>query len=111
MMQLSSWFDRFHRVGPGVLELDLPGPYRLQWGRSIAAERVGHFIDHPIPVTTGLLFAVAPYAVGAAGVAYAPLPFKPVFASMLVPTGVGEVFWFGVGYGVGTEIEEFLERH
>ena len=91
------------------LRFDLPGPYTLDWSVRTARSRIEHAADHPIPVATGLAFAVAPYVVGAALVAWAPHPgLKMAGASMLVPTGAGEIFWFTVGYGVGTQIEDLL---
>ena len=99
--------DRFNFISGGV-QFDLPGAYTLEWSLGTVRERGHRVKEDPIPVLTGLAFAAAPYVVGAVGVAYAPLPLKPVFASMMIPTGVGEVFWFGVGYKVGEEIESGL---
>jgi len=93
----------------GIFRFDIPGPMTLEWSTRTAGKRSRHAAEHPIPVITGLAFAAAPYFVGAALVAWAPHPAaKAAGVSMLVPTGVGEAFWFSVGYGVGTQIEDVL---
>ncbi len=103
-------FDFEWNSGDWVYEVDIPGPYILQWSRQTGRDRIRHARERPIPVATGLLFAAAPYAVGAGLVAFAPHPAAKVAgASMMVPTGVGEVFWFTVGYGVGTQVESFFD--
>ena len=89
-------------------ELDIPGPYKLEWSPETARDRIQRRREisrEAIPVVTGIAAAAAPYVVGATIVAFAPPWWKPVGVSMMVPTGAGEVFWFGVGYYAGTQIE------
>ena len=81
---------------------------RMEWSTDTVRTRAQHFESHPLPITMGLSFAAAPYVIGGLGVAFAPPPFKPLFASMMVPTGVGELFWFGVGYGFGEQLEDWM---
>ncbi len=78
-----------------------------EWSTDTARERHQTFKEDPLPVAMGLVFASAPFVVGAVGVAYAPPPYKPVFATMMVPTGIGEMFWFGVGYGFGKQLQDW----
>ena len=74
-----------------------------------ALDDVRLLIPEPsIPLLFGITAAAAPFVAGAAIVAFAPPWLKPVGASMLVPTGVGEAFWFGVGYGVGQQVEDWF---
>jgi len=88
---------------------DIPGPMTLEWSSQTAVDRLEHTAENPIPVLTGVAFAAAPYVVGAVLVAWAPHPvIKAAGVSMMVPTGVGEAFWFSVGYGVGTQIEDAI---
>lgn len=100
---------RFSLVSDGF-EFDMPGPYTISWRLSHARDRLqrarGIEREEVIPVTTGVLFAAAPYVVGAATVAFAPPWMKPLGVSMMVPTGVGEAFWFGVGYGFGKQFQD-----
>ena len=91
--------------------VDLPGPYTLEWSPSTARNRVQRrreIAREVIPVATGIAFAAAPFVIGSAIVAFGPPWMKVAGLSMMVPTGVGEVFWFGVGYGVGTQIEQHI---
>jgi len=102
---------RIDRQDPSfTFEWDIPGPYTIQWSPRTAAERFIHTREHPIPAVTGLVFAAAPFVIGSALIAFGPHPaIKAAGYSMIVPTGVGELFWFSVGYGVGMEIEDELE--
>jgi hypothetical protein len=101
----------FDFEGDGI-RFDLPGPYSIEWSRSTARNRLQRrreIAREVIPVATGIAFAAAPFVIGSALVAFAPHPgLKMAGASMMIPTGVGEVFWFGVGYGVGTQIEQHI---
>jgi len=97
-------------VGDGF-RIDIPGSYVLEWRLKHARDRIRHRREvgrEVIPVATGVTFAVAPYIAGAAIVAFAPPWMKPLGVSMMVPTGVGEIFWFGVGYGVGKQFQQHI---
>ncbi len=94
-------------VGDGF-RWDIPGPYVLEWRVRHARDRIRRrreIARQVIPVGTGVAFAAAPFVAGAAIVAFAPPWMKPLGVSMMVPTGVGEAFWFTVGYGVGMKIQ------
>lgn len=90
------------------IRVDIPGPYILEWHLKHARDRLvkrRKIAREVVPVATGVTFAAAPYVVGATIVAFAPPWWKPLGVSMMVPTGVGEAFWFTVGYGVGKKIQ------
>ncbi len=78
-----------------------------EWSTHTVRGRHQRLKDDPLPVAMGLAFATTPFVVGAVGVRYAPVSMKPAFASMLVPTGAGELFWFGVGYEFGKRLEDW----
>ena len=113
-MNINVMRRRIHKVvprpSPFSFEYDLPGPYKLEWSTRTAGERIIHMREHPIPVLTGITFAAAPYVLGSAMIAFGPHPaIKAAGVSMVIPTGVGEAFWFTVGYGFGMQIEEEVE--
>ena len=58
-----------------------------------------------VPVATGVAFAASYDLAGAAIVAFAPPPWKPIGLTMLAP-GPSEAILFGVGYAVGKRIQE-----
>ncbi len=108
---------RFHR--PFVIDpkkrkrdfsfqFDIPGPHTLEWSWATVEERVTHVKEHPIPVATGVAFVAAPYVTGGLIVAFAPPPFKPLGALMLVPNPVADAAYFALGYSVGLRIEEMF---
>ncbi len=84
--------------------IDIPGPYMLEFSTDTAKDRFRTAKENPIPVATGLIFAGAPYAVGAAITLFAPPPLKPIGASMLIP-GPTDPILFALGYSVGQQIE------
>tara|TARA_Y100001968_G_C19275965_1_gene676740 strand:+ start:131 stop:496 length:366 start_codon:yes stop_codon:yes gene_type:complete len=94
--------DRFTLVEGGGIQIDIPGPYIIEWSKRVKAER----IRKAVPVLAGVAAAAAPYAVGAAIVAYAPPPYKPIGVSMMIPTGAGEAFWFAVGYTAADRLQD-----
>lgn len=103
---------RFTVVHGGFL-IDLPGPMSLEWTLGTARKRVGKIehaitVERPIPVLTGLAFVAAPYAAGAAIVAFAPPWIKPIGLSMMVP-GPSDPLLFAAGYAVGEEIETIFD--
>ncbi len=89
-------------------QFDIPGPYTLEWSLDTAEERVAHVQDHPIAVATGVAFVATPYVTGGLIVAFAPPPFKPLGALMLVPNPVADALYFSLGYSVGLRIEEMF---
>lgn len=91
-----------------ALVWDIPGPYKLEWSKQTARDRISRRRDiarQAVPVGTGIAFVATPYLVGAAIVAFAPPPFKPLGVAMLVPSPMDAVY-FGIGYSVGQEIQD-----
>jgi hypothetical protein len=92
-----------------------PSPMIPLWDRD-DVEEVGSTIVHlhsvreeyvraAVPVLTGIAFAASYDLAGAAIVAFAPPPWKPIGLAMLAP-GPSEAILFGVGYSVGSRIQE-----
>ncbi len=89
-------------------QFDIPGPYTLEWSMETAEERVTRVQEHPVAVATGVAFVATPYVTGALILAFAPPPYKPVGALMLVPNPVADALYFSLGYSVGLRIEEMF---
>jgi len=100
--------DLIQSVGDFSFQFDIPGPYKLEWSVRTAEERVTHVQAHPIPIVTGAAFVAAPYVTGGLIMAFAPPPFKPLGALMLVPNPVADALYFSLGYSVGVQIEEMF---
>ena len=88
---------------------DMPGPYTLEWSSKRGRRRIDQAGRNPIPIATGLAFAGAPYAIGAAIVYFGPAPMKPLGASMLVP-GPTDPILFAMGYRVGDDIDDDIRQ-
>lgn len=88
---------------------DIPGPYKLEWSRETARDRISRrrqISSQVIPVATAVAFVATPYLVGATIVAIAPPPFKPIGVAMLVPNPLADAIYFGIGYSVGQDIQD-----